>query len=288
MKLHQNEQPEQQMRRTQSGFRLVKLFPIRLGNCIHSCAFCGQSTQTERVAMPMKGLPTEREIETTVDQACREGTHELLVSMPNIPPDVESPETEIAIRTVKLARNAGLDVCIDFGIIDKDFLNCLFDAGASIFMNSVQTSRELFGRMCTSHNYESKVESLQLARSMGYSTRSGGIIGLGETQKQRTRFFEELETLPCESISACLFQPMPGTPMANHSSMTSSEALNALIEIRKISSKPIFLLGGREKVLNQNDASFALQFLDGTTVGNYLFTVGETREQLEKHMKGRE
>jgi biotin synthase len=200
----------------------------------------------------------------------------------------DKKEIDMVIPAIRLAREKGLDVCIDFGLMYEKDLISLFEAGANIYSNYVQTLRSLFPRFCTTQKYSDKIDMLSLAKEIGFITRSGGIVGLGETMEQRKQFATELQNLSCDNIGLCLFQPIKGSVMENHPKMSSQEAFDSLLIMRSIIKKPIYLLGGREKVLSPEHVRKAMQFLDGTTVGDYLFTKGQNLEELKKFLPKKE
>ena len=265
------------------GLKLVKLFALRLGHCEHSCCFCAQSTKTDPAHMPVRALASEEEIKSAIDQAVRGGASEILYATSG--GGISSAEHFKTVKiATELASASGLEVAVDCGYLSEQQLNELKFAGATTYVNSVQTARELFPAYCGSHNYDAKVECLASARSMGYRSRTGGVLGMGESPAHRRSFFEELNRLPCDEISVSLFQPMPGTSLAGQAKMSSSDAVSAILELRSVTEKPIYLLGGREQVLRPQDVDVALRALDGTTVGDYLFTQGEPIDQLASRL----
>ncbi len=261
------------------GFRLVKLYSVKTGLCAENCAFCGQSGLAKKESKVIKTFPPIWDIYLAVEDAKRNLASEILFVSSGTRL-FDKNELEVLAKGIVRSRDEGLEVGIDLGLMDYDSLLCLFDAGANVYVNAVQTARSLFPEMITSHAYEDHVQVLENARKIGYSTRSGGILGLGETEEQRREFALELENLPCDTVGLSLFQPIKGSVMENHPKMSSLSALSALAFIRNVVDKPIYLLGGREKVISKEHMRTTLQLVNGTTVGDYLFTKGEGIEEL--------
>lgn len=261
------------------GFKLVKLYSIKTGLCAENCAFCGQSQQTNKKYKMIKTFSSIEDIYLAIKNAKKNLANEILFVSSGTRLS-NKDELKLLAKGIIYSRNEGLEVGLDLGLMNYDFLQYLFNAGANVYVNAVQTAKSFFSKMITSRSYEDHIKVLENAKKIGYSTRSGGILGLGETEKQRREFVLELQDLPCDTISLSLFQPIKGSAMENHPKMSSSDALNALALIRNKTNKPIYLLGGREKIILKEHMNIALQIVNGTTVGDYLFTKGEGVEKI--------
>lgn len=218
-----------------------------------------------------------------IDTARRNDAQEMLLSAAGTRIEDER-EVETIQAIILQVVTAGMDVCLDFGLTRRSVLQRFYHAGARCYINSVQTSRARFGQYITTQRYEDKLEVLATACELGYVTRTGVILGLGESAAERKLLAAELQALPVDEISLCLFQPIDGSLMSEHPMMTSEEAMGALQTMREQLAKPLYLLGGREKVLAPADIPAALALVDGTTVGNYLFTSGETAQAVRNRL----
>jgi biotin synthase len=107
----------------------------------------------------------------------------------------------------------------------------------------------------------------------------GGILGLGETLEQRVDFAFELAALdPCE-VPVNLFDPRPGTPLAETKVLSPREALQAIALFRLILPGAwIRLAGGREKILGELQSMGLYAGANALIIGNYLTTLGRAPE----------
>jgi biotin synthase len=123
------------------------------------------------------------------------------------------------------------------------------------------------------------VDTAQLARNAGMELCCGGILGMGETLEQRIDFaFELAELDPCE-VPINLLDPRPGTPMAESTTLSPREALQAIALYRLIlPSAWLRLAGGRERVLGELQGMGLLAGANALIVGNYLTTTGRAAE----------
>jgi len=137
----------------------------------------------------------------------------------------------------------------------------------------------VFPQICTTHTWEDRVETARLAVDTGMELCCGGILGMGETLEQRIDFAFELAALePCE-VPINLLDPRPGTPLADQSTLSPREALQAIALFRLVMpSAWLRLAGGREKVLGELQGMGLLAGANALIVGNYLTTTGRPAE----------
>ena len=147
------------------------------------------------------------------------------------------------------------------------------------YNHNLETSRELFPTICTTHSYDDRVATAQLARDAGMELCCGGIIGMGETLEQRVDFaFELAELDPCE-VPINLLDPRPGTPLADQTTLSPREALQAIALFRLILPGAwLRFAGGRERVLGELQGMGLLAGANALIIGNYLTTIGRSAE----------
>jgi biotin synthase len=124
------------------------------------------------------------------------------------------------------------------------------------------------------------VETARKAVAAGMELCCGGILGMGETLEQRVDFaFELAELDPCE-VPVNLFDPRPGTPLADTPLLSAREALQAIALFRLILPGAwIRLAGGREKILGELQSMGLYAGANALIVGNYLTTLGRSAEE---------
>ena len=152
-------------------------------------------------------------------------------------------------------------------------------AGVRRYNHNLETCREVFPRICTTHTYDDRVATARLAIDSGMELCCGGILGMGETLEQRIDFAFELAALePCE-VPVNLLDPRPGTPLGDSRCSRRREALQAIALFRLVMpSAWIRLAGGRERVLGELQAMGLLAGANALIVGNYLTTIGRSPE----------
>lgn len=142
-------------------------------------------------------------------------------------------------------------------------------------LKQIETSRDYFPRICTTHTFDDRLEVLHNARSLGLSVCSGGILGMGENMEDRINMAISLRELNVDSVPINFLMPIMGTPLAQVTPITPLEALHSIALFRLIlPEKEIRVCAGRGTALGQLHPLVFLAGADGFMIGNYLTTSG--------------
>ena len=196
---------------------------------------------------------------------------------------VRGPEERLLRKVIDAVHvvhdETGLEVACSLGLLNADQAARLADAGVRRYNHNLETCREVFPSICTTHTWDDRVATARLAIDAGMELCCGGILGMGETLEQRIDFAFELRDLdPCE-VPINLLDPRPGTPLGEQPLLSPRAALQAIALFRLIMPSTILrLAGGREKVLGDLQAIGLLAGANALIVGNYLTTTGRLPE----------
>jgi biotin synthase len=257
---------------------LESLINAKSGACPEDCAFCSQSVRFD----------TEVDVYAFLDLqevlAAAHATREAGATQFCIVVAVRGPEERLlrkVIDAVHAVRDeTGLEVACSLGLLTAPQAQRLAEAGVRRYNHNLETCRALFPTICTTHSYDDRVETAQLARDAGMELCCGGILGMGESLEQRVDFaFELAELDPCE-VPVNLLDPRPGTPLADRTTLSPRAALQAIALFRLIlPSAWLRLAGGRERVLGELQGMGMLAGANALIVGNYLTTIGRSPEE---------
>jgi len=247
------------------------------GKCSENCAFCAQSSfhKTEITTFSLKNAEEILEFSKKLDGKAQRFS--IVTSGKGIKSKKEKKEILKAIELIK--ENTSLECCVSIGIIDKDFLKDLKNAGVTGFHHNLETSRSFFKKICTTHDYDEDIKMVAIAKEMGFYTCSCGIFGLGETWKHRIELVETLKHLDVDSLPINFLTPIKGTPLENEKNLTPIECLKIIAFFRlNFLDKDIRICGGREFNLRQLQPLIFSAGANGIMVGNYLTTRGRSIE----------
>lgn len=253
-------------------FDLCSIINVKSGRCSEDCAFCSQSVHynTEAPVYPFK---TNDEILDLAIHNESKGVHRysLVASGRGInESDLQKAEDAYNI----LRRKTSLSLCASLGVIDRTKAERLKSAGVSTYHHNLETSRSHYKKICTTHDYEDRVQTLKEARAAGLSLCSGGILGLGETFAQRIELALALRELEILSIPINILDGIEGTPLQGQELPSVEELLRSIAAFRIINPHAyIRLAGGRRHLGEALDRAFQ-GGVDAAIVGDFLTTLG--------------
>lgn len=257
--------------------KVCSIVPGRLGGCSQDCKFCAQSARYESSFKETKTL-TDEEILNAAKQAKQKGVLNFgIVYSGKTISEKELVRLEKLIPKIK--NEIGINVCGGFGIINYEQASRLKQAGLSRYNHNLETSRNNFKNIVTTHDYDSRIETVKAAKKAGLGLCTGGIFGIGETDADRIDMVLQIRELGVDMVPMNFLHPIAGTPLANMPTMQPREILRLIALYRFILPKTgIKIAGGR--VLNLRDMQSWIFYAGATSIlsGNYLTTAGRAVE----------
>ena len=178
-----------------------------------------------------------------------------------------------------------LKICTSLGLLNQESASRLRDSGVDRYNHNLESSRAFFPNIVSTHRWEERVETVQLAKDHGMEACCGGIVGLGESDADIIDLFFSLRDLDVDSIPVNLFNPRPGTPFGNVAPLSPMKGLRVLALARLINpAKDIRAAGGREAVLGHLQ-SLALFAVNSLFTNGYLTTTGQSFSQDEEMIR---
>ncbi len=254
------------------------------GACTEDCVYCAQSTHYATDA-PVYPLISPDRIETAAESARNNGASRFCIVTSGR--GIESQEDlENIAQGIRCVREMGLSPCATLGTLSREQLGYLKDAGLHRYHHNIETSRNYFPRICTTHTFEERLEVLRNAVSLGLSACSGGILGMGETMEDRINMAFSLRELDVDSVPVNFLMPIPGTPLEHTPAIPPLEALHTIALFRFIlPDKEIRVCGGRGNALGRLHPLIFAAGADGFMIGNYLTRSGLAPEDDKAMLK---
>ncbi len=251
------------------------------GACSEDCSYCAQSVHHSTGASVYPLISVDRMAEAAAS-AKRNGAKRFCIVTSGREIDSRGDLENIAAG-IRRVRDSGLSPCATLGALTRDQLSYLKDAGLQRYHHNIETSRDYFPRICTTHGFDDRLEVLGNARSLGLSACSGGILGMGETMEDRIKMAFTLRELDVDSVPINFLVPVIGTPLENVTAITPLEALHSLALFRLIlPRKELRVCAGRGTALGRLHPLIFAAGADGFMIGNYLTTSGlDPHEDLE-------
>jgi biotin synthase len=254
--------------------QLCAIVNAKSGRCSEDCIFCAQSShyRTKVRAYP---LLAAKDIAARARAAREQGAGHFSIVTSGRGTTAAGELSKLCDCVSAIAQSAPLMPCASLGVLTKQELLQLREAGLRRYHHNLETARSHFGNICTTHSYEARVQTIRMAREAGLEVCAGGILGMGETPQQRIELAVTLRDLQVESVPLNFLNPIPGTPAARYGLLQPLEILAAISLFRfMLPNREIRICGGRETGLRTLQPLMYLAGASGTMIGNYLTTSG--------------
>lgn len=249
---------------------------IKSGNCSEDCKFCAQSGHY-RTDSPVYPQISVEEIVEQAKQAEAFGATEFCLVSSGWGATNEN-EFETVIEAVRrIAAETKLFVDCSLGFLTEEQMRRLKEAGLYRNNHNLEASKNYFDKVCTTHTYDQRATHVEMVRHAGIHPCSGGILGMGESMKDRIDLAFELKRLGATCVPINILNPRRGTPLGDVESLEPVDIIKMIAIYRLILPKStIKIAGGREVNLRDLQASAMLAGANGLILGNYLTTMGRS------------
>lgn len=266
-------------------FDMCTIINGKCGKCSEDCKYCAQSMHYHTSLKDSYPLLSTEELLAGAKQNEDQGV--LRYSIVTSGRRLSDKEVDRVCESIRqIRKETEIEVCVSFGLLGETQFKKLKDAGASRVHCNLESSRRYFARVCTTHTYDEKIETLKAAQRAGLSVCSGGIIGLGETMEDRIDMALTARELGVKSVPVNLLNPIPGTPYENNRVLSNDELCRVVAIFRfLIPDGDIRLAGGRELIEDKGKQCFA-SGANAAISGDMLTTAGITVETDMKLLKG--
>jgi biotin synthase len=251
---------------------LCSIMNAKSGRCSEDCKYCAQSAHYHTNVEEYSLVDKKEALKLAMENE-KEGVNRF--SLVTSGRGLQGEDFKKALDIYKcLRKNVKINLCASLGIIGYKELVELKKTGISMYHHNLETSREYYEKICTTHTYDERIETINNAKKTGLKICSGGIIGMGETMEDRIKLALELQNLEIQSIPVNLLNPIKGTPLENIPSLAQEEILITIAIFRFINPKAyIRLAGGRNLLEGFGENCFKVG-ANATITGNYLTTSG--------------
>lgn len=257
---------------TGNSMDLCTIMNVKNGNCSEDCKYCAQSSHYKTPIIPYSFL-NEQEIIDKAKEVEKKGAHKFsMVSSGKGPSDKDIEK--ICSIYEKLQKETNISLCGSFGILKEGQAEKLRDSGIRMYHHNLESSREFYGSLCTTHTFEDRVNTIKLVQKAGLKVCSGGILGMGETTIDRLNLAFELRNLNVDSVPINILTKIPGTPYENNEPLHKMEIIKTIAIFRFILPKAqIRYAGGRMQLEDLQELGLKAG-VNAMLTGDFLTTTG--------------
>ena len=229
------------------------LISIKTGGCPEDCNYCSQSARyksTEREA-----LMQVQEVVDAAKEAKEKGATRFCMGAAWRGP--KEKELEVVSQMIREVKALGMETCVTLGMLKDGQADKLKEAGLDYYNHNLDTDAEFYDQVITTHTHADRVDTIAQVRQAGIKVCSGGILGLGETRRNRAAMVAQLANLnpPPESVPINNLVAIPGTPLAEKEKIDNFEFLRTIAAARITMPKSyVRLSAGREAMSDEMQA----------------------------------
>jgi biotin synthase len=257
--------------------QLYFLMNAKSGLCPEDCNYCSQSKISDAPIPKYNILSRDKLLDGARLAAERKSKTYCIVISGRAPNEREMKAVETIVPQIK--EQYGLNICACLGLLDEQQAQRLKAAGVDKVNHNLNTSREYYPEICTTHTFEDRVQTLKNVRAAGMELCSGGIVGMGEKPEDIVAMAFELHDLSVESIPLNFLHSIDGTPLERQEYLNPRDCLRALCMFRFVNPQSeLRIAGGRERHLRSMQP-LGLYIANSIFVGDYLTTEGQPPQE---------
>ena len=250
------------------------LLSVKTGGCSEDCSYCSQSARYDTELGRERLMPVD-EVVAAARQAKEKGASRFCMGAAWRGP--KEQDLERVMEMVREVKALGMQTCVTLGMLKDGQAQKLKEAGLDYYNHNLDTDKEFYGQVIKSHSHDDRLDTLDQVRDAGINVCSGGIIGMGETRKNRAALIVQLANLPTppESVPINNLVPIPGTPLADVPALDPFEFVRTIAAARIcMPTSWVRLSAGRQAMSDELQALCFLAGANSMFYGDHLLTTG--------------
>ena len=266
--------------------QLCTLLSIKTGGCSEDCSYCAQSARYS------SGVEVERlmEKDAVMERAIAardSGSTRFCMGAAWKGVRSGTKRFDQVVEIIEDVSELGMEVCVTLGELGPEEAVVLKKAGVTAYNHNVDTSREHYPNIVTTHTYDDRLRTIRNAQDAGMSVCCGGILGLGETTDDRLKMIEtisEFNPQP-ESVPINSLMPMPGTPLGDSDPVTIFDVVRMIAIARiAIPKAKVRLSAGRTQISEEGQAMCFFAGANSIFYGDKLLTAQNPSVQKDLNL----
>ncbi|WP_010297754.1 biotin synthase BioB [Candidatus Odyssella thessalonicensis] len=257
--------------------QLSTLYNIKTGSCPENCSYCSQSAHFNT------GLKKEplKELEDVLEKARaakQNGASRFCMGAAWRGP--RESDLDKVIEMVKEVKSLGLETCVTLGLLKPEQAVKLKEAGLDYYNHNIDTSESHYDKIITTRTFADRLETIQSVSEAGINVCCGGILGMGETTRDRAEMLMTLANMdtPPKSVPINMLVQVPGTPLHGTAAVDALDFVRTIAVARILMpASYVRLSAGRSEMSKELQALCFFAGANSTFSGEQLLTVENQR-----------
>jgi len=255
-------------------FDVCTLINVKNGRCSEDCKFCAQSNHYD-TDIDIYPFLSEEELLKQSNSLLDAGFKR--ISYVASGRKITNKEFDIvasALEQLNEERDDEFHLCLSLGLLNSSQIARLKQLNVERLHNNLESSRDYFKSICTTHSYDEKLDTIEDIIGNGLMVCSGGIFGMGETFEDRIDLALQLRQLNVKSIPINVLNPIKGTPVENNEILSNDEVCRIIAIFRFINPDAFIRMAGGRTLLGDNGRKAFQSGANAAILGNMLTTSG--------------
>ena len=197
---------------------------------------------------------------------------------------------EKVIEMIQAVRDLGMETCVTLGMLTEAQATRLKEAGLDYYNHNLDTSPEFYGNIISTRTFQDRLETLDYVRNAGINVCSGGILGMGESRRDRARMLQELVNQPKhpQSVPINLLVQVEGTPLFGVDALDPLEFVRTIAVARILMPESyVRLSAGRTEMSDELQSLCFLAGANSMFYGERLLTTDNPETDSDRDLFSR-
>jgi len=266
---------------------LCAICNIESGTCKEDCKFCTQSVKYKADIQRYK----HKAIDDIVKEAKLARANKAIgFCLVTAGKGLDDKRLEFVCESAHAVKklDLGLKIIACNGTATVEQLQELKKAGVDNYNHNLETSREFYPSICTTHHWDERYKTCLNVKEVGLNLVCGGIFGLGESQEDRLSMIESIASLEPKNVPINFFHPNEALPLVKDS-VSKEEAFDLikLVRSKVPNAHKIMVAGGRELKFGDDQYEIFNYGANSIVIGNYLTTSGKLASKDIQELENR-
>jgi len=264
--------------------QMSTLLSIKTGACPEDCAYCPQSVRYD-TGLSREALMEVNAVKESAERAKAAGATRFCMGAAYRSP--KARDLDVICAMVREVRALGLESCATLGMLEPEQARQLKDAGLDYYNHNLDTSQEFYGEIITTRTFQDRLDTLSAVRDAGLKVCCGGIVGMGESTRDRASMLATLAGLSQhpESVPINELVQVPGTPLHGLAPVDPFDFIRTIAVARIVLPRShVRLSAGRTQMSDEMQALCFMAGANSIFYGEKLLTTGNPDVEKDRNL----
>ena len=269
---------------TPNTVQMSTLLSIKTGACPEDCAYCPQSVRYD-TGLSREALMEVAAVKESAERAKAAGATRFCMGAAYRSP--KARDLDVICAMVQEVRALGMESCATLGMLEPAQAQQLKSAGLDFYNHNLDTSAEFYGEIITTRTFQDRLDTLSAVRDAGLKVCCGGIIGMGESTRDRASMLATLAGLPHhpESVPINELVQVPGTPLHGVAPVDPFDFIRTIAVARIVLPRShVRLSAGRTQMSDEMQALCFMAGANSIFYGEKLLTTGNPDVEQDRNL----